>query len=196
MLFARSMLLGMSAAYVLAATTGLRRGELLGLRWRDLDLGAGRLSVTQTLVSVNYAVSFSTPKTAAGRRSVALDPATVAALRAHRVAVLEERLSLGLGAPTEDALAFTAIDGTPLHPGQFSDRFDRLVKAAGVPRIRFHDLRHTHATLALRAGVHPKVVSERLGHSTISVTLDTYSHAIPAMQEEAAAKVAALVFGS
>ena len=183
------------AAYVLAATTGLRRGELLGLRWRDLDVAAGRLSVTQTLVSVNYAVSFSTPKTAAGRRSVALDPATVAALRAHRARLLEERLSLGLGTPSPDDVVFAALDGSPLHPGQFSDRFDRLVKTAGVPRIRFHDLRHTHATLALRAGVHPKVVSERLGHSTISVTLDTYSHAIPAMQEEAAAKVAALVFG-
>jgi integrase len=184
------------AAYVLAATTGLRRGELLGLRWRDLDLSAGRLSVTQTLLSVNYRVSFSTPKTAAGRRSVALDPATVAALRAHRVAMLEERLALGLGAPMEGALAFTAIDGTPLHPSQFSDRFDRLVKAAGVPRIRFHDLRHTHATLALQAGVHPKVVQERLGHSSIAVTLGTYSHVIPAMEEEAASKVAALVFGS
>jgi integrase len=183
-------------AYVLAATTGLRRGELLGLRWRDLDLGAGRLSVTQTLVSVNYAVSFSTPKTAAGRRSVALDPATVAALKAHRKRLLEERLSLGLGAPGPDDVVFAALDGSPLHPGQFSDRFDRLVKGAGVPRIRFHDLRHTHATLALRAGVHPKVVSDRLGHSMISVTLDTYSHAIPAMQEEAAAKVAALVFGT
>jgi len=184
------------AAYVLAATTGLRRGELLGLRWRDLDLTAGRLSVTQTLISVTYAVSFSAPKTQAGRRSVALDPATVAALRAHRVAVLEERLALGLGAPAEDGLVFTTMDSAPLHPRQFSGRFDRLVKAAGLPRIRFHDLRHTHATLSLQAGIHPKVVSERLGHSTIAITLDTYSHAIPAMQEEAAAKVAALVFGS
>jgi integrase len=183
------------AAYLLASTSGLRRGELLGLRWRDLDLSGGRLSVTQTLVSVNYAVTFSSPKTAKGRRSVALDPATVAALRAHRVAMLEERLSLGLGAPTDDGLVFTALDGEPLHPAQFSDRFDRLVKAAGVPRIRLHDLRHTHATLALQAGVHPKVVSERLGHSTVAMTLDIYSHAIPAMQEEAAAKVAALVFG-
>lgn len=182
------------AAYVLAATTGLRRGEVLGLRWRDLDLNAGRLAVVQTLVSVNYVVSFSTPKTARGRRSVALDSTTSAALRAHRVRRLEERLALGLGSPGDDDLVFTDVEGEPLHPGQFSDRFDRLVKAAGVPRINFHGLRHTHATLALRAGVHPKVVSERLGHSTISITLDTYSHAIPAMQEEAAEKVAALVF--
>ncbi len=183
-------------AYLLSATTGLRRGELLGLRWRDLDLPASRLSVIQTLVTVNYAVTISSPKTARGRRSVALDPATVAALRAYRARVLGERLALGLGAPKDDDLVFTEVDGSPLHPGQFSDRFDRLVKAAGVPRIRFHDLRHTHATLSLQAGIHPKVVSERLGHSTVSITLDTYSHAVPALEEAAAAKVAALVFSA
>lgn len=183
------------AAYVLAATTGLRRGEVLGLPWRNVDLGAGRIAVTQTLIPVNGAVTYSTPKTAKGRRSVALDVFTVNALRAHRVRQLEERLALGLGTPAEDALVFTALDGSPLHPGQFSGRFDRLVEAADVPRIRLHDLRHTHATLALQAGIHPKVVSERLGHSNVSITLDTYSHAIPALEEEAATKVAALVFG-
>lgn len=182
-------------AFLLAATTGVRRGELLGLAWRSLDLGAGRLSVVQTLVSVRYAMHLSTPKTAKGRRSVALDPATVGTLRAHRVAMLEERLALGLGTPGADDLVFTALDGSPLHPMRFSERFGRLVRSAGLPRLSLHGLRHTHATLALQAGVHPKVVSERLGHSTIAVTLDTYSHAIPALEEEAAAKVAALVFG-
>ena len=102
---------------------------------------------------------------------------------------------LGLGAQGQDGLVFTGVDGSPLHPSRFSAHFGRLVKAVGLPRIRFHDLRHTHATLALQAGVHPKVVSERLGHANISITLDTYSHAIPALEEEAAAKVAALVFG-
>ena len=181
-------------AYVLAATTGLRRGEVLGLTWRNVDLGASRIAVTQAIIPVNGAVTYSTPKTAKGRRSVALDAFTVNALRAHRVRQLEERLVLGLGTPAEDALVFTDLDGSPLHPDRFSASFDRLVKAAGVPRIRLHDLRHTHATLALQAGVHPKVVSERLGHSNIAITLDTYSHAIPALQEEAATKVAALVF--
>ena len=183
------------AAYVLAGTTGLRRGELLGLRWRDLDLDHGRIAVIQTLVVVGYTVTVSTPKTAKGRRSVALDLATIAALRAYRARVFEERLAFGLGTPSDDEVVFTEVDGSAIHPGQFSARFDRLVKSAGLPRIRLHDLRHTHATLALAAGVHPKVVSERLGHSNISITLDTYSHAIPALEEEAAAKVARLVFG-
>ena len=91
---------------------------------------------------------------------------------------------------------FCREDGTPLHPDAFSDAFWRHAKAAKLPRIRFHDLRHTHATLALAAGVHPKVVSERLGHASITITLDTYSHAIPAMQETAATLVASLVFES
>lgn len=182
------------AVYHLAATTGLRRGEVLGLRWRDLDLDGGRLSVSQTVISVDYRVLLSTPKTRAGRRSVALDLETVRTLRDHRRRQLEERLALGGYAEDHD-LVFCALDGQPLHPGNLSKRFDKLVARGGLPRIRFHDLRHTHATLALRAGVHPKVVSERLGHADIAITLNTYSHAIPAMQEEAAAKVAALVFG-
>jgi len=121
--------------------------------------------------------------------------ATVAALRGHRSRVLEERLLPGLGAPKDDDLLFTTPVGDPVNPAQFSDAFDRHVKKAGLPRIRFHDLRHTHATQALAAGVHPKVVSERLGHSSIAMTLDTYSHAIPAMEADAAERVAALVFG-
>jgi len=182
------------AAYLLAATTGLRRGEVLGLRWRDVDMAGGRLAVVQTLLQVCNEVALGTPKTAKGRRSVALDERTVSVLKAHRKAALEDRLILGLGTPDTEALVFTAPDGAPVNPESFSDHFGRLVKAAGLPRIRFHDLRHTHATLALQAGVHPKVVSERLGHATVSITLDTYSHAIPAMQEEAAERVAALVF--
>jgi integrase len=90
---------------------------------------------------------------------------------------------------------FTTLDGQPVHPGAFSARFDALVKGAGVPRIRFHDLRHTHATLLLGEGVHPKVVSERLGHASVGITLDTYSHVVMGLQEEAAAKAAAAVFG-
>ena len=182
------------AAYVVAATTGMRRGEVLGLRWQDLDLDAGRASVSQTLIVVGgYDVQFSEPKTARGRRSVALDPHTVKALREHRERQMLERSLMGDAYDDQD-LVFSREDGTPLHPDAFSDAFWRHAKAAKLPRIRFHDLRHTHATLALAAGVHPKVVSERLGHASITITLDTYSHAIPAMQETAASLVAALVF--
>ena len=172
----------------------MRRGEVLGLRWQNLDLEVGRASIAQTLVVVgSYEVQFSEPKTAKGRRMVALDAQTVAALRAHRERQVFESTLMGDAYEDED-LVFAREDGTPLHPDSFSDAFWRHADAAKLPRIRFHDLRHTHATLALAAGVHPKVVSERLGHASITITLDTYSHAIPAMQEAAAELVASLVF--
>jgi len=139
-------------------------------------------------------VAESSPKTDKGRRSVALDPGTVAALRAHRTRQAQERLAMGPAWQTT-GLVFTREDGTALHPEGLSATFERESRAAGLPRIRLHDLRHTHATLALQAGVHPKVVSERLGHASVSITLDTYSHAIPAMEADAAAAVAALVLG-
>jgi integrase len=182
------------AAYVLAATTGMRRAEVLGLRWQDVDLEIGRVSVSQTLVVVNgYEVQFSEPKTARGRRMVALDEQTLAAIREQRERQMFER-ALWAEAYEDEDLVFAREDGTPIHPDSFSDAFWRNVAAAKLPRIRFHDLRHTHATLALAAGVHPKVVSERLGHASVAFTLDTYSHAIPAMQETAASLVASLVF--
>lgn len=181
------------AAWVVAATAGLRRGEVLGLRWIDIDLNASRLSVQQTLVSVAYETRFSVPKTARSRRSVSLDATTVAALRAHRKRQLEERMSWGQ-AYRDSGLVVTREDGTLVHPDRFTQMFDKHVKDAGLPRIRLHDLRHTHATLALGAGVHPKVVSERLGHATVAFTLDVYSHAVPALQEEAADRIAALIF--
>jgi integrase len=180
----------LSTAYHLAATTGLRRGELLGLRWRDADLDAGRLAVIQTLVGNRQ---LSRPKTERSRRSVALDPATVAALREHRKRQFEERLAWGPAYENEHELVFCRENGSPIWPRTFSRAFERHARGAGLPMIRLHDLRHSHATLALQAGVHPKVVSERLGHSGVGITLDTYSHAIPAMQEDAAAKVAALL---
>jgi integrase len=183
------------AAYLLLATTGMRRGEALGIRWGDIDLAAGRASVRQTVIAVAHHVQFGSPKTAKGRRVVSLDARTVATLRAHRQRQLKERMLMGAGWRDHD-LVFAKPTGEPLHPERFSREFDRRVERHGLPKITLHGLRHTWATLALRAGVHPKVVQERLGHANVSITLDIYSHATPAMQEQAAERVATLVFGT
>jgi integrase len=174
------------------AMTGMRRGEALGLRWEDVDLEVGRLCVRRALVPCGREVLVSEPKTARGRRVVALDAETVAVLKGQAARQLKEQQDAEW---TETNLVFTKHDGQALHPWLVSRCFRVAVKEALLPDIRLHDLRHTHATLALQAGIHPKVVSERLGHATVSITLDTYSHAIPAMQEEAAALIAGLVFG-
>jgi integrase len=183
------------AAWRLAALTGMRRGEVLGLRWADLDLDAGWLSVRKTLVVVDNHPQVSEPKTARGRRRVALDPDTIAALRGHHAAQAAERLAAGPAWAHTD-LVFSRHDGAPLHPEYVRRQFDRLLRRHELPRIRLHDLRHTHATLALQTGVHPKVVSERLGHATVAMTLDVYSHVIPALQQDAAATLADLVTGA
>ena len=180
------------AALLLAATTGMRRGEILGLRWRDIDLSAARIAVRITLITIHNRLEWSTPKTERGRRSVALDPGTVDALRAHRARQAEERLAWG-AAYHDHGLVFAKEDGTPIHPDYLTKLFDRKSRALGLPRIRLHDLRHTHATLALQAGIHPKIISERLGHSDITLTLNTYSHAIPALEERAATTIADLI---
>jgi integrase len=181
------------ALFILALNTGLRRGELCGLLWDDIDLDRGAVMVRRSRTTVGYEVRESTPKS--GRaRNVALDPETVAVLRRWRKQQLEERLQWG-DAWSDTGFVFTREDGTPVHPMSVSQSFEWAAKRAGIPAIRFHDLRHTSATLALVAGIHPKVVQERLGHANISITLDTYSHVTPNMQQDAAAKVGALVFG-
>jgi integrase len=183
------------AAWVLASNTGMRRGEVLGLRWQDIDFDRRRLSIRQTIISVDYKVEVGEPKTARGRRTVALDSRTVTALRAHRAT--QNELKIKLREAWEDlGLVFCQENGSPLHPDRFTQMFDKHVRDSGLPRIRLHDLRHTHATLALAAGIHPKVVSERLGHSTVAFTMDVYSHAIPSMEAEAAETIANLVRGS
>jgi len=178
-------------AYLLLATTGLRRGEALGLRWQDLDLDAGRAAIRQTVIVIKHAVMIGTPKTASGRRTVRLDSGTVAALREHRKRQAAERLLMGAGW-TDNDLVFCHPDGTAVHPERFSRGFLETVARIGLPRIRLHDLRHGWATYALQAGIHPKVVQERLGHANIAITLDTYSHVVAGLHEEAAEQVAAL----
>ena len=173
--------------------TGMRRGEACGLRWDDVDLEASRLSVRRALIPHGNGVIVSEPKTIKGRRSIALDPGTIEVLKAQAQQQLVDQAEKA-EAWRDSGYVFTKESGEPVHPQMVSRGFAQAIAAAKLPQIRLHDLRHTHATLALQAGIHPKVVSERLGHATIAITLDTYSHAIPAMQEEAAALIAGLVF--
>ncbi len=183
------------ACWVLAATTGMRRGELLGLRWSDVHLDNRRLAVTQAVIAVGYEVLISEPKTSKSRRSIALDPGTVEVLVGHRERQRQEELAAG-ELWQDTGLVFTRQDGSVLHPHTLSYWFDKHSREAGLPPIRLHDLRHSYASAALSAGVHPKVVSERLGHSNIGITLDTYSHVLEGMQQEAADHVAGLLLGT
>lgn len=185
------------AAYVLLATTGMRRGEVFGLRWRDVDLSARRASITQTVTTVNDKLVLGPTKTNRSRRTISLDPTTVDVLHAHRVVQDQERATAGQAWDPSYDLVLCDGTGRPEHPDRFSRQFQRYVKATDLPPLRGpHNLRHTWATLALRAGVHPKVVSDRLGHATIAVTIDTYSHVAPSLDAEAADTVAADIFGS
>lgn len=181
----------LQAAFHLAAMTSMRRGEVLGLRWQDVDFEAGRLAVRHTLVSVAYQLRDSTPKTHQAR-VVDLDSGTLDQLRAHRAHQEADRAAWGAGYHDND-LVFRREDGSPVHPDSFTQSFDAEVRRSGLPRIRLHDLRQSHATIALRVGVPVKVISERLGHENPAFTLKQYAHVIPGMQAEAAAIIAALV---
>jgi integrase len=178
--------------WYVALMTGMRRGEVLGLRWRDCDLEAGRVRLVRQLRVVRHVPEFSDLKTDRSRRQVGLDPRTATLLRQHRTTQIEERLMVGDGYQDGD-LVFAMPDGAHYHPEAVSKVFDRRVARWGMPHITFHDTRHTWATLALQAGVHPKVVSDRLGHASVAFTLDVYSHAIQGLDDDAAARVAELV---
>jgi integrase len=183
------------AAWLLAATTGMRRGELLGLRWIDVDLDSGGVRVAQARVRAGNRVVAGEPKTARGRRTIALDPATIAALRQHRKRQAEEQLLAG-ASYVDSGLVFTMPDGSPIHPNRFSLWFATRARAANLPTIRLHDMRHSYATAGLAAGVPPRVMSERLGHATVAFTLDTYTSALPALDKSAAEVVAGLILGT
>jgi integrase len=170
---------------LLAVTTGMRRGEILALTWADVDKKAASLTVTKSLEQTKAGLSVKTPKTAKSRRAIPLPALAAAALRRHRAQQSEARLLLG-GAYQDLGLVCARADGSHEQPDSFSKKFQLFLSAMNLPKIRFHDLRHSHATHLLRQGVHPKVVSERLGHSSITITLDTYSHVVPGLQEDAA----------
>ena len=163
----------------LALFTGLRRSELLGLRWQDIDLNMVTLSVSRAYQRLPGGRDvFEPPKSAKSRRQVALPPTAVLSLKAHLERQQTNAALLG-GALSHDTRVFTWEDGQPILPLTFSHAFRRIARRAGLEGVRLHDSRHTHASLMLAQGVHPKIVQERLGHSSISVTLDTYSHVAP-----------------
>ena len=167
-----------------AVKTGLRQAELLGLRWRDLDLDLASLSVIQVLYKRRGICQFKEPKSEHSRRRLGLSPSLALFLREYRTERQAERLLLEKPL-SEDDLVFSNVDGTPMDPGTLTHNFARIARRASLPGTRFHDLRHTFASLMLLAGIHPKIVSEALGHSSVAFTLDVYSHLVPGLQEAA-----------
>lgn len=184
----------LAAAFHLAAHTGMRRGEVLGLAWRDLDLDGARLSVHRAIITVEYQKTVSDVKTATGRRTIDLDERTVAVLRAWRDRQEQEATATGRVIHDDDTV-FAKPDGDSIHPDYMSQVFDRHLETSELPRIRLHDLRHTHATILLKAGVPVKVVSERLGHSSPAFTMTVNQHVLPGMQADAARLFGEALYG-
>lgn len=174
----------------LSAMTGMRRSELLGLRWTDIDLDKATISINRGLVAIGYELHESRGKTDNSRRPVDLDPTTV--LRGWRALQAAEYDAVGIDDP---GWAFADAEGRRIHPHAISQAFERVARRAGVPAIRLHDLRHTHGTLLIKDGVPVKVVSERLGHANIAFTIETYQDVLPGMQGDAARAFEALVAG-
>lgn len=180
------------AATLLWLTTGLRRGELLGLMWRDLDRATGRLSIVRSLEETKSGLRLKAPKTARSTRTLTLPQVALDCLGRHDLAQKEHRLRLG-AAYQDQGLIFADGEGRALHPRNVTKAFAALVRRAKVPKISIHGLRHTHITELLRAGVHPKVVSERAGHASVAFTLQRYAHALPDMQQDAADQTQRLI---
>jgi integrase/predicted RNA-binding Zn-ribbon protein involved in translation (DUF1610 family) len=180
------------ALWRLLAMTGMRRGEALGLKWDDLDMETGTVTIRRSWIPVNGIPQMSEPKTKRGRRTIALDPVTFEALKAHAARQADEQ------ADWEEAwvnsnFVFTRENGERLHPWKVSKTFRDHFKAAALPAIPLHGLRHSYATLALSSGVNPRIVSARLGHSTVALTLDVYSHVLPQQDRDAAEAIADLL---
>ncbi len=182
----------LEALYTLVLAVGLRQGEALGLHWTDLELDGGTLSVRTALQRIGGKLCLVEPKTARSRRTITLPPVVVSALRLHRARQLQERLLAGANWQ-DTGLVFTTTIGTPMDARNLTKRFQKALEEAGLPKKRFHDLRHTCASLLLVQGVHPRVVMEILGHSQMSLTMDTYSHVMPTLQQEAAGLMEALL---
>jgi integrase len=172
---------------ILAVLCGLRRGEIAALRWRNVNLAASQIAVVESAEQTKAGIRYKQP-TGGRARTVALSATVTEELRAHRLRQAEELLKLGIG-QADDIFVVARADGQPLQPRSLTHEWVRLLATTELPRIRFHDLRHAHATHLLSSGVHPKIASERLGHSKVGITLDLYSHVLPGMQADAAALV-------
>ena len=173
---------------LIAAATGMRRGEILALRWADVDAQTRMIHVQQTLELTRAGIGFKQPKTSKSRRAIAIPAYLAERLEDHRREQAKQRLRVGPVYENLDLVCARA-DGLPWDPRYFSKAFKDLVDRTDIPKVRFHDLRHSHASQLLRQGVHPKVVSERLGHAAIAITLDRYSHVLPGLQEDAADRI-------
>jgi len=179
--------------YYMLLLTGLRRSELLALKWKDLDLDVARVYIAHSLHRLDDGnIIIKEPKTSSSRRPVDLPPSLVPILRQHRSDQEVERLLLGQGL-NDDDFVFSRADGSPLNPNTVTHTFAKVAARAGLPHLRLHDLRHIHATMLLKAGTHPRIVQERLGHSSIVTTLDTYSHTVPGLQKAVAERLDALL---
>jgi len=179
----------LGALFSVALAVGLRQGEALGLAWNDIDLDGGTLTVRKTLQRIDESFVLVEPKTVRSRRTIALPSVAVNVLRTHRARQMEERLMAGSLWEDDWGLVFTTATGRPLHGTNVTRTFQQLLAKAGLRRQRFHDLRHSCASLLLAQGVHPRVVMETLGHSQIALTMNTYSHVLPPLQREAAVRM-------
>jgi integrase len=183
------------ALFYTALFTGMRRSELLGLKWSDVDCILSQVYINRSLHHLkDGSYVFTQPKSARSRRTIALSPSAILTLKEHREKQEAKRAMLGLPLKDDD-LVFSTLEGKPLRPDTVTRAFSMLATRAGVKVIRLHDARHTHASLMLKQGIHPKVVQERLGHASIQMTLDTYSHVAPGLQEAAAASFDKLLNG-
>ena len=179
---------------LLAGMLGLRRGEIAALRWRHVNLDAAQVAVVESFEQTRQGIRLKAPKSGRGRK-VALPVRVVAELRAWRTKQAQELLKLGIRL-NDDCFVCAGEDGQPLQPQSLTHAWHRFLAGTKLPRLRFHDLRHSHATHMLASGVHPKIASERLGHASVGLTLDTYSHVIPGMQEDAVTRIDAAFAGA
>ena len=184
----------LKAILVVAMSTGLRRGEIMALRWEDIDLSAGTLQVRHSLQRIDGKLRLVEPKSAAGLRTIVLPEMTIQALRRHRKRQLEEKIKAGPDWQ-EYGFVFTSIIGTPLDGDNVYTRYQALLKKAGLPATPFHSLRHTACSFLAAQGVHPTTARGFMGHSQISLTMDVYSHAALGAKKDAASKIDELFQG-